>query len=377
MRDTKLILILLAILVAIALGFVLNLLEPILIPFVVSIFLFQIFTPLMENLRRRGVPSALSIVLVLIVVSAVLLLSSWILYSTALSFSEALPEYGAKLRGLLDQGFARLAAAFPQLRGPIERWRWEEAVEISSVTGFLAAGVGSFLVFFTDLVLILLFLIFLLAGSASFPIKLGRALAPRRAERVATVMSNIEAQVRRYILTKTLINLVNGTLVTVLMAAFGVDFPLLWGLLTFLAHYIPQIGGFLSVGLPAIFLFLQFDSAGKAVLIAALNMVLQFVIGNLVEPRVMGARLNLSPLLVLVSLIFWGWLWGPWGMVLAVPITATIKIVCENVVPLQSIAVLMSDTPEAEPREAHDEGNALQPAPAPTPAEARPSENPS
>jgi predicted PurR-regulated permease PerM len=371
MRDTKLILILLAILVAIALGFVLNLLEPILIPFVVSVFLFQIFTPLMEGLRRRGVSPSLSIILVLIVVSAVLMLSSWILYSTALSFSEALPEYGTKLRGLLDQGFARLATAVPQLRGPIARWRWEEAVEISSVTGFLAAGVGSFLVFFSDLVLILLFLVFLLAGSASFPVKLGLALAPRRAERVAVVMRNIEEQVRQYLLTKTLINLLNGVLVTALMASFGVDFPLLWGLLTFLAHYIPQIGGVLSVGFPAVFLFLQFDSPGMALLVAALNAVLQFVIGNLVEPRVMGTRLNLSPLLVLLSLIFWGWLWGPWGMVLAVPITATIKIVCENVVPLQSIAVLMSDTPEAEPREARAEGTAVHPAP----VEAQPSEN--
>ena len=106
-----------------------------------------------------------------------------------------------------------------------------------------------------------------------------------------------------------------GSLVTALLAAFGVDFPLLWGLLTFLAHYIPSVGAVISVGLPTIFLFLQF-SPGTALLIALLNAALQFIMGNAVEPRIMGSSLDLSPLLVLIALIFWGWLWGPWGMML-------------------------------------------------------------
>ena len=155
---------------------------------------------------------------------------------------------------------------------------------------------------------------------------------------------------RRYLLTKTLFNLTTGALVTALLAAFGVDFPLLWGLLTFLAHYIPSVGAVISVGLPTIFLFLQF-SPGMALLIALLNAALQFLMGNAVEPRIMGSSLDLSPLLVLISLLFWGWLWGPWGMVLSVPITSTIKIICENVEPLRPIAVLMSGSLEhAKPR---------------------------
>ena len=119
-------------------------------------------------------------------------------------------------------------------------------------------------------------------------------------------------------------------MVTTLLAAFGVDFPLLWGLLTFLAHYIPSVGAVISVGLPTIFLFLQF-SPGLALLIAILNGVLQFIMGNAVEPRIMGSSLDLSPLLVLIALLFWGFLWGPWGMILSVPITSSIKIICENV----------------------------------------------
>ena len=358
MRDTKLILILLSVLVFLTVGFVLNLLQAILIPFVVAIFLFQIFSPLMVALHRRRLPPALAILVVLVVVSVVLLLASLILYSSAAAFSEKMPAYQTKLTGLLDHLYGRLSAMFPRLRPQVEHWRSGETVEISSVTGFLAAGVGSFLVFFSDLVLILLFLVFLLLGSESFPNKLGRALAPRRARRVAVMMRNIEQQVRQYLLTKTLINLTTGALVAILLALFGVDLPILWGFVTFLAHYIPQIGAILSVGLPAIFFLLQFDSVGQALLVAGINMALQFVIGNIVEPRVVGTRLNLSPLLVLLSLIFWGWLWGPWGMVLAVPITATIKIVCENVEALHPIAILLSDSVDKEEEQVEEAAEA-------------------
>jgi predicted PurR-regulated permease PerM len=110
------------------------------------------------------------------------------------------------------------------------------------------------------------------------------------------------------------------------------------------------VGAVISVGLPTIFLFLQF-SPGLALVIALLNAALQFLIGNAVEPRIMGSSLDLSPLLVLLSLIFWGWLWGPWGMILSVPITSTIKIVCENVESLRPLAVLMGGPlEEAKPK---------------------------
>ena len=350
MRDTKLILILLGVLVFIAVGVVLHTLEPVLIPFVVAFFLSQIFAPLNKALRRRGVPGALAILVVLFLVSLVILAFSWVVYSSAQSFTEALPRYQARLEGMLDGISGRLSGTFPPLEAQIREWRWEEAVEVSSLTGIVAATLGSFLVFFNDAFLVLLFLVFLLAGSEAFPHKLQRAFAGH-AGRVGEAMRDVEEEVRKYLLTKTLINLANGALVTVLLMAFGVDFALLWGFLTFLAHYIPNVGAILSVGLPAAFLFLQF-SPGKALLVALLNAALQFAIGHAIEPRVMGTSLDLSPLLVLLALIFWGWLWGPWGMVLAVPITSMMKIVCEHVRPLHPLAVLMSGSTEPEPPKA-------------------------
>ncbi|MEA2559904.1 MAG: transport protein TqsA [Acidobacteriota bacterium] len=345
MRDTKLILVFLGILVFLALGVVLHMLKAILLPFVIAVFLGQIFIPAMAALRRLKVPSGVAIVLILVGVSALLFAFSWVIYSSALAFKESLPAYEARLGGLIQGAMARLVATFPFLREPVEGFHWQEAVEVSSVGGLLAAGVGSFLVFFNELFLVLLYLIFLLAGSESFPHKLERALKDR-AERVATVIANIEGQVRRYLLTKTLVNLGHGILVAVLLAAFGVEFAPLWGFLTFIAHYIPTVGAVISVGLPTVFMLLQFESTGWALLVAAINLAVQFFIGNMLEPRIMGTSLDLSPIVVLLSLIFWGWLWGAWGMILAVPITSTLKIVCENVEALYPLSVLMSGSAE-------------------------------
>ena len=345
MRDTRLVVVFLGILVFLALGFVLHLLKAILLPFVVAVFLSQIFMPGMVALRRYRVPTGVAILLMLIAVSAVLFAFSWVIVSSIQSFRDSLPRYEERLGGLVEGAIARLVSTIPMLREPVERFRWQEAVEVSSLTGMLAAGAGSFLLFFNEIFLVMLYLVFLLSGSESFPAKLERALMDR-AERVADVISNIEAQVRKYLVTKTFVNMINGLLVTLLLAMFGVDFAPLWGFVTFIAHYIPHVGAVLSVGLPAVFILLQFDSLGWALLIAALNLALQFAIGNVIEPRIVGHSLDLSPVLVLLSLIFWGWLWGPWGMILAVPITSTIKIVCENIEALHPLSVLMSGSAE-------------------------------
>lgn len=349
MRENKaIVVVLLSILVFCAVGFVLHQLESILLPFVVAFFLAQIFAPLVAKLRRY-VPFALALVVVLVVVTVILFVASWIAYTTIESFAATVPKYQAKLTTALEGLTEQIAATSPWARDQIDQFRWEEAVKASAVTAVVAAGLSSFLLFFNELLLILLFMVFLLAGSEEFPKKLKRAFAPEQAERLETLTANIREQVQRYLLTKTLVNLGHGVVVTALFASFGVDFPLLWGFVSFLSHYVPNLGSVFSIGLPTVFLFLQFDSPGTALLVTLLNAGLQLFIANAIEPRVMGASLDVSPLLVLFSLIFWGWLWGIWGMVLAVPISATLKIICANVEPLRPLAVLMSDKATVAP----------------------------
>jgi AI-2 transport protein TqsA len=343
MRDTQLMVIFLAVLVFFTVGFMLHLLASILLPLVVAFFLSMIFSPLVGALRRRRVPEAVSILIVLLLVSAVLFGFSWIFVSSAKSFKEGLPRYQARLVTVKSNVTHRVSTSFPWVAGQIRGMNWDQALDASSATGFVASWLGSLLAIVDELFLVLLYLVFLLIGNESFPQKIRKAFAEEQAGRLGEVMSNIEHQVRKYLMMKTFVNLINASLVTTLLWLCGVDFPLVWGFLTFLAHFIPQIGAVLSVGLPAIFMLVQFDSVGWALLVSALNLALQFTIGNVVEPRMMGTSLDLSPLLVLLSLIFWGWLWGPWGMVLAVPITSMIKIICENIQPLRPVAILMSE----------------------------------
>jgi predicted PurR-regulated permease PerM len=343
MRDTKLVVIFLAVLTFFAVGFMLHLLSSILLPLVIAFFLSMIFSPLVGALRRRKVPGAISILLVLVLVSATLFVFSWIFYSSSQSFMEALPRYQARLASVQSGLTQRLSATFPAIEQQIRNTQWDQAVDVSALTGHLASWVGSLFLVVNELFLVILYLVFLLMESEDFPAKLNRAFAAEGALRLGGVMHNIEQQVRKYLVMKTFVNLINATAVTLLLAACGVDFPLVWGFLTFLAHFIPQVGAILSVGLPTIFMLIQFESIGWAVLVSVLNLAIQFTVGNVVEPRMMGTSLDMSPLLVLLSLIFWGWLWGAWGMVLAVPITSTIKIVCENIEALRPIAVLMSE----------------------------------
>ncbi|HDL18350.1 MAG TPA: AI-2E family transporter [Bacteroidetes bacterium] len=143
-------------------------------------------------------------------------------------------------------------------------------------------------------------------------------------------------------MTKTLISLATGLIATIILIVFGVDFAVVWGMLTFLLNYIPNIGSIIATAPPILVAFLQFDSFLRPLWITVLLLLVQMAMGNIIEPKFMGKSLDLSPLVVILFLIFWGFLWGIVGMILAVPIAATIKIVTANFPALRPVSVLMS-----------------------------------
>ena len=130
---------------------------------------------------------------------------------------------------------------------------------------------------------------------------------------------------------------------TIVLASFGVDFWILWGILTFLANFIPYVGSLAAMIPPILLTFLQYDEPWKGVLVATLLIGAQLVTGNLLEPRLAGQKLGVSPIMILLALAFWGWLWGVTGMILAVPIVVIIKIVLENIEQTKPIAELISN----------------------------------
>jgi AI-2 transport protein TqsA len=166
-------------------------------------------------------------------------------------------------------------------------------------------------------------------------------LGDGRAGRVRSMLEAINGQVRKYLVIKTAMSLVNGLMVWIVLALFGVDFAALFGLLAFLLNFIPSIGSLLATALRVGFAFFQFGTFWTPLWILVVTVSLDTVMGSFLEPKIMGKGLGLSPLLVFFSLLFWGWLWGIPGMILSVPLTAVVKIVCQNIPALRPVAVLM------------------------------------
>lgn len=341
MRDTGVVALLLSVLALVAIGFVLKELRVVLLPFFIAIFLAYIFKPLINRLLKKNIPVIVGILIVLALV-ALLLLGSFLIISSAVgSFIEAAPEYQMKLETII----ANISASLQESEFFMEYTKdfvWQDAIQVSSLTAAFTTGVNSFVSLFSNGFLILLYMVFLLAGTGQFTTKIRAAFSAEQAERFCSIIENIDKQVRTYMMTKFIISAATGSLATIAMLLFGVDFAFLWGFLTFLLNFIPNIGSILASIFPILISFLQFDSFGIPIALAIVLIGVQTLMGNVVEPKMMESSLDLSPLLVLLSLIFWGWLWGIWGMVLSVPITAMMKIVLENISPLRPLGVMMS-----------------------------------
>ncbi len=318
--------------------------QPVLLPFVVALFLSNIFRPVVVWLRARHIPMAAALIVVLILVGALLSGITMVAISSVQSLIAALPRYALRWNNsilpALENLFSNTPAAFQdQLRS----LQWANLVQTSTVFSFLYAGAGGFLSVLSDLGLILLFMLFILGGQGLFDRKV-RVAYPNSADELIGVIKRIDAKTERYFITVTGINIVSGALSAMVLMAFGVDLALLWGLLTFLVTFIPTIGSIIALVLPIGAAFLQFDQLSTPIFLTFVLVLVQFLWGSVLTPRIMGSSLDLSPLLVLISLIFWGWVWGPWGMVLSVPMTSMIKIALESVPYTRPIGILMSAT---------------------------------
>jgi predicted PurR-regulated permease PerM len=212
---------------------------------------------------------------------------------------------------------------------------------LTVVTGTLR-GVAAVL---SNSLLVVLAVVFILAEAACFPTKIevafGRGGSNER-------FDNMRNEVQRYLGLKTLISLTTGSLVAAAMAIIGVDFPLLWGMLAFLLNYIPALGSILAAIPPILLAIVQPElGLGSVLAVAIVFLSINVALGNFLEPYVMGRGLGMSPLVVFFSLIFWGWVWGPVGMLVSVPMTMIIKIMLENTEDLRWVAVLLGPAPKS------------------------------
>ena len=316
--------------------------EPVVVPFLLSVFLAMLGFPLLMWLRRLGVPQSISIIVVVLGLVVVLVGVGAIVGGSVNAFTQALPQYQERLTLLLLSGEEQLAS-------------WGVNVSFSTVVGDLinpgqilqlAGGLLSRLAgIVSSFLLVFLTTVFMLTEATGFPAKIRAAWgdAGSRMPQFSSVMT----QVHRYLIIKTAISLFTGTVLGTWVWALGVDFPLLWGLLAFLLNYVPNIGSIMAAVPPILVGLIQPGGGfGLALTVAIGYVALNLVVGNVAEPRMMGSRLGLSTLVVFMSLVFWGWVWGGVGMLLSVPLTMVVKILMQNNDELRWIAILLDKMPD-------------------------------
>jgi predicted PurR-regulated permease PerM len=329
---------LLAVIAVIMLGAVLKVASAILLPLVIAVFLSFIAAPIVNFLDRPHIPRILAIIVVILILFGVIFLVFLFLQTSINSLIREYPKYAARFVELNQQFSRSMSTRFDIQINLSEDINWQGALR-----GYLVRLSGSFMQFISSFVIVLIFLIFLLLEKPFLKYKLAKAFGEETGRHIGRIIEHINEQVGRYINLKFFISLATGTVVYFLLKIIGMDFALVWGVLAFLLNFIPSIGSAVVMTVTITMGVVQFyPDMGKIVAVIISMTGTQFLIGNIIDPRLQGQRLDLSPFLILFSLIFWGWIWGPVGMFLAVPITVVIQIVCFNLAPLRPISVLMS-----------------------------------
>lgn len=317
-------------------------LKTILIPFFMAIIISFIFEPLYNLLTERKVPGAVAITIIVLIIIAIANITSIFIFTSFNTFSSDLPKYENKFRELVTSIFQMSRLSDAEIQNITESLKLKNLLMQGSITSTLTGVFSSIIGIFGDFILILFYVIFILSELGSIRKRIRRAYSDERADKISEVFTEILTDVKRYILGKTLFNLLQAIVFGFILWAFGVDFFMVWTLLYFVALYVPTIGSLIATILPALIALLQFDNIVTPIIIVVLLILVQNIMGNILEPRFLGDRLDLSPLLLLFSLIFWGYVWGIIGMILSVPIMCMLKIVLSKFEETKSIAILMS-----------------------------------
>ncbi len=308
------------------------------LPLLLALFLTILSLPLLRWLRGRRLPAVAAIALTMLAVAALLGLVALVLSASIDSLTEKLPAYQQQARAGAGRVLGWLEVRGIDLAERISI----EALDLGALVNVIGNTFRGVATALSSFLLVLLMMVFMLWESIILPGKL--AVAERRGRLDLGRLAPIVERVQRYLILKTLISLATGVAVGLLTLFVGLDFALFWGFVAFILNFIPNVGSLLAA-LPALALSLIQLGVGRTLVIASGYLVINVVLGNVVEPAVMGRGLRLSPLAIFLSLIFWGWLWGALGMILSVPLTVSLKILLENTENLAWVAALLDRRP--------------------------------
>jgi len=345
----------------VVIGIVLKELSNIFIPLVIAVFLYFLFAPFNNWMQNKKVPMLFIILLDLIITFGLFYGVGRVVVDSFFQFNESLPFYADKLSEMVKGTSVSLGLTDPFFT-EFSIDKALASLNIKDIAGGLFSSTISLL---GNVLFVLFFFVFVLSGNKTIfeAIKhryVYKRVSPQlkklkksfnhsdnaveeqklldglehekklREQQLETTFKKITEQIQRYILTKVGVNLTAGIITTVVLSIIGVDFPIVWGLFVFLFNFIPTIGSAAALVFPVLFTLVQFDSVGTMLLVLVLLAGIQTLAFNVAEPMIMGKRLNLNPILILLSVLVWGYVWGIVGMLLSVPLTAIIKIIISN-----------------------------------------------
>lgn len=305
--------------------------DTIIIPILLAVFIAVLSLPLLYGLQQWGLPRILAVVATVLADIAILSAVGFLVVRSVDEFTGQLPGYQANL----EQATSSVVQWISERGGPIEAADFLDAERVVGLVGGAVTRVAAVL---QNALLVILITVFILFEATSLPTKLRLAFGEGgdRFDRWTRTAQDVQ----HYLGIKTVVGVVKGVLTGFLVAFFDIDFPVFWALSAFVLHYIPSIGSIVAAIPPVLIALVQFGP-GSAAGVALGYLVIDTVLGNLLEPTLMGRRFGLSVLVVFMSLLFWGWVWGPVGMLLSVPLTIIVKIILANTEDLRWLAILL------------------------------------
>ena len=325
---------------SILVGTVLKIASTVILPFTIAILLSIVMYPIVKFLTKRKVPYLVSVVLVIIIFAAVLFVLGFALFSSGSNILAVYPKYENRMieiyiwiARLFELPFDESLSLWDNIWGQLGIRTWGSSFAVSFSEDFFS--------FFSDSFLVIIFFVFIMLEAGFFKEKLEVAFE-ERSEQINRIGQDLMTQVMRYLTAKFFISLANGLIFAVAFYFIGLEFAVLWGVIQFFLNFIPNLGSIVAGVCISLFALIQFwPEPSPIIMVVAVILVVNLILCNIFDPKIIGDHVAISPLMVLVSLVLWGWIWGFAGMVLSVPMTVIIKIVCENVTVLKPISILI------------------------------------
>jgi AI-2 transport protein TqsA len=333
--------ILLSLITILIAGVILRLARSVFIPVLIAAFLAYFMDPLVALLRRLKVPVVLGVIIAGVLFLGASTVFSYILYDNTLEFARKLPSYQAAFVNMLTDAVER----FQVLTGDFFELRVLDELKKIQIGSLVFSTVSSIANLVADFLLVFLFSLLILASKYTLTRRLLRSFPRKGARRLVLVLVHIDKDLRKYVGIKSLVSMIIGASSGVALALFQVEFAIVLGFLTFVLNFIPYLGSLVAVILPVLIALVQFASIAKALWILLVLVILQNLVAQVLEPTLVGSGLKIPIPVVFFALFFWGWFWGAPGVLLAIPLVTSLKIVMEDVPSLRPVALMLEKGP--------------------------------